>query len=807
MTTATPSFSMSPSVVGEHDNIDDLGLMNVLSDISISSTMKGMISKNGNDTGFGGGMIGAASMLSGNSDPLLDHDTEDSGNAMSMMIDEASKKCTSFERFIIRSVERQTKAIGKGGETPNPVLLFSCTEQIGKDYRSIVELYNSISNTNMLNDDQGNTDSNDNDVIDINLHAASHIAQQLIRVLDLLLEAEQCYVKESGEAGQAATAALSHSLLSVRTPIQIVYADIEKFILTQFALLMYDMNSLNVIQCSKLLCWYENFTCNVIETIVHDYSQPKLKISAQWNNDSKRLLDRYLEYGVRNEMIDLIKWTDKSLLDYSDEDFTVIVSTADPDTTDTPASSYLVTNLPEEIVYLYENQLNRALDNLPESYVTIVIETFYNVVVDEILRNKIHQINYATTNIRTIVYCAVINDAIRLRRLLMDRDDNFFITYGTMNEQDSSSNSSNPRMASLKKAADDASKVLLDLQQLAVESLSTSLYFKLNLLLKKNVGTRAWELDQTGVGITQIIVTIVDHYNSIEKYILNVEQLIPLRISIQESLTYIVRTYIETFFMNTMCHGIQDCALVSRNLHYDYLSFQEFVNSSIITRHGVNKTISESDSSFHPTTDLDSSNHLIQILSQIMDPDIAPTALIADIATMMERINIALARGSASDVEERYDVFANNYTKIVSVVPILHLAGLRGQLTKQQSIEWIRAIATAQDTVMVELNESSPSSTNATDTSNDKNGLTMIQLPEIIKDSPFVYRVRVTQDDIDEMFGDEDIKMSFVQDMKDMLEEGFQKLVASYLVRKQELMLSNNSSSVRSATKRLSFFG
>jgi hypothetical protein len=200
-----------------------------------------------------------------------------------------------------------------------------------------------------------------------------------------------------------------------------------------------------------------------------------------------------------------------------------------------------------------------------------------------------------------------------------------------------------------------------------------------------------------------------------------------------------------------MTFGIKSPEIVAKNLQLDYQVLTKFFNSRGFSKHA-------STTGMQISKYINERLHAIQNMARLIDPEVSPVDLLDDIRGILKRVSIC---GTSN------------------VTAVLHIAGLRGRQSASDSAKWIRSISCAESDLMADR---SPC---------DSYDIQFpIKLPDLTN-SPYLYRVRVSQEQIDIMFSD--ARIVYAQATKSLLDDGYERQLAMYLARKQEREKSNSS--------------
>jgi hypothetical protein len=536
----------------------------------------------------------------------------------------------SFEEFIVRTAERHRRRSIRLKQQQSIAMLFTCTDLIKTDYASVVSSYS-------------NSHSPDADIVDINLHASSHIVYQFLNVLDILNESDNLVLRTSD------------GMCYSRLPSQVVYSDMEKLLLDQLSAVTAGIKFMTPLQASKMVCWYENYLQTLREVCP---DKDKVKASGVWTVDIKRLLERYLEFGVRREIKELIMKINQNR------------SAA-------CAGQPTVTSLPEEIVYVVDVQLEVASGHLPEKYVPNVLEVC-NEVLSQITCDNMMQIEMNWQSINATQFCSLINDVTRLHELLQERNKYFFLKFSPNKGEEELThvkvvNQCSDNILQVQEKARNLENQLAELPLHANEYLCRHIIHKLQHPepILNSIGHISWEND-SNTSIVSRTVAILREYFKIFEISLYADSFFPK--VLKKCFNFTLQTYIESFYENTMTFGVKSPEVIARNLRLDYQVLTKFFNSRVFAKH-------TSDAGILSSREINERLYAIQNMSRIIDTDISPLDLLDDVRAIIERVSVS---GTSN------------------VTAVLHIAGLRGSQSMSDSIKWIQTISCAESDLMAD---------------------------------------------------------------------------------------------------------
>ena len=398
------------------------------------------------------------------------------------------------------------------------------------------------------------------------------------------------------------------------------------------------MEDLTPGDAAEIITWIYNF----LEAMEDNF--PDVKVSSTWATDMERLLEHYIEQGVRRNLRELIQ---RSLALQSITDVR------------RNREGHIVTDHPEDVIVMLDSQLEVARQCLPAKYTQLVfaerVKELSGMVSDLML-----QIETTWKSIGSSRYCAFINDAIRLADLVDKRIE------------------ANISDAIYREKRDTLARDLTQLSALATKYLCHGIFLAPKNLerILTSVGEAEWELDETGHVIGTTIATLKEYFADLETWLAS-DFYFPKILQICFDLT--LQTYVESFFSNTSTHGVHNPRLVAVTLSDDYSRFVAFFNGDTFEEYSGR-------GGFYTLQELNSKLHLLKNISNIIHPSNEPEDLLQDIKAISREL-------------------LNNQNDAPA---ILHLAGLRKKRNSTKaSAGWLRAIAHANEALVRDLEATS----------------------------------------------------------------------------------------------------
>lgn len=668
--------------------------------------------------------------------------------------------CKSFEEFVVKTVERQKRRYERGICKQNNTSLFSCTDKINHDYTLVWRHYERLKKVPLVNNNQSSrTDLESNlepcssneskenknttaiDDVDVHLYAASCIFQQFLNVIDILYVADKVFAKPTDDTTVP------------RSPLQVIYGDMEKYILTQLSLLLSDMKRITPRQAAKLLSWYNKFLQHI-----HDNNHTKIiKPSSLWKTDMKKLFDRYLQCGVRHEMQTLLECIDHDLY----AGFNVGI---DCDLRQTKSGT-LATSFPEEIIYVIELQIQIATEYLcNKEYIIDVLKVCYEEL-SIFLCNKMINIGsrWRSDSINIMRYCSIINDSTRLSELLKEYTTKFLLNY------EKSNNLTTENHHTILDKVANVENELTDLSMHAMNYLCRYIALRLECsdALLSSVGQSSWELDDGCHMMRRVVSFLCETLADIEVWLQSSDYFFPKMVKKCFQLT--IQAYVQIFYQATMKRGIGNSLQVSNQLKQDYFHLATFFNTS--------RLFDNSDariSCLGSNQDVNTQLLVILSMSRLIDPTMSPADLSDDTRNLMENVHVAVSPTTNTAVDKVV------WSQLGNATAVLHIAGLREKNDKATSMKWIQNLVNAEKVIHEDKHLMSPSSKSSVDVK------WLIQLPDLLQ-SPHVYKVRCTSDNDDTLkaFSSVGYMSEYIQVLKELLQtKGYKRQFQMYMARK-----------------------
>lgn len=497
---------------------------------------------------------------------------------------------------------------------------FNMSQQTSKrgKRRNAVDLY--MSSTSALQEtikqeydgimfDTNNVDKTD---IEIHLFAATCTLEQFVNAQGSICVMSEYLPNTLQEEGYP-------------TPQAHILSLIESYIFTQFSNFLQDLNGIQ----SLIVAAWINDAKSKLEQLC-----PNVKLSPMWLSEYEKLTAKFLEHGVRSKMkhvLNLIagaRWSDST------------------------CSKHIENQYMEDLAFVVDEHLKIAKSIMKESFVSRVME-ISNDVLSATVSETMVELCTKWMSIETNRMCHIIDDASQLSEFLEQRNKLYLDHHETN---------------------DIANRAIQDLHELSmcsVNLLSERMMFDLqhSVATLSSIGSPEWEHDEKGAAIVTTLKTfrpmLVRVYNwlSCSKY---------FPMLLKNALNMTLQSYMESFYSNTMTHGVTNPATVAANLNNDYVSMVTFFNGSLFEQYqGVE--------GFYSTCEINQRLQVIQCIARLINPDVPPSELEDDAAQLL--------------------TLSSDNVGNPNTAAILHIAGLRSNHCVEASADWLHMIKTLERTV------------------------------------------------------------------------------------------------------------
>lgn len=359
---------------------------------------------------------------------------------------------------------------------------------------------------------------------------------------------------------------------------------------------------------------------------------PDVMFREDWTKERNKLFEHYLEQAVRHKMTILLM---EVLKLHSDKDIR------------RDAEGQLVTGLPEQVSYIFNQQLKIASECLPFEFKDDILMAC-NEALMGLIHDWIMRISTEWTQMSTNYLCATINDTFRLLEYCDERHENFLT-----------------RPEAVEMAA-DVSRHIAEFSLHATQYLCERIMYDLRVPepTLDLVGTESWESSEGPSFVACVTETFKDYFADIEGWLIR-DYFFPK--VLKNCFDLALETYLESFFANTMVRGVTDATTVATELDQDYLRFAVFFNGEqFMAYHGRG--------GFYTAEEINKRLRILQYMAALIDPTNLPEYL-------------------SNEVQQLLHVFGNQENGDPAV---WHLIALRGRTRARDSARWLKIIASAE---------------------------------------------------------------------------------------------------------------
>ncbi|KAL7564708.1 hypothetical protein ACA910_010124 [Epithemia clementina (nom. ined.)] len=420
-------------------------------------------------------------------------------------------------------------------------------------------------------------------------------------------------------------------------------------------------NSITPKEATELLSWIDRFLTLVKTQMPHQLEVVLSDNQPCWKQDMQHLAQFYLDTAVRSAMRQMLTRA-----------WELHQKNPDDNIREAATTGHAVSDFPEQVSYMYQVQLDTAKSRLPASIMTNPGDLEQQVVSicnQELVRlvgDMQLKIGSEWKDISASFFCALINDAHRLAeqcekhnaKYLMDADDGDDDKHALVEEGHS--------------LVRDLTELALYATDYLCQRIMLSLCKPKNDILT-SIGDETWEVDESCVAMERTIATLKDYFADLQVWLAT--EYFFLKV-LKTCFALTIQIYLESFFGNTLLHGVKNPGAVAEELRRDYLRLVIFFNGSSFEKYYQDD---DSDNSvhrnrlFYSQASVNESLRILQNMAAIISPSDPPESLQDDIMAVLQRFKAD--HGSAA---------------------VLHLAGLRKRHDSVESMVWVKAIASAR---------------------------------------------------------------------------------------------------------------
>lgn len=420
------------------------------------------------------------------------------------------------------------------------------------------------------------------------------------------------------------------------TAREMIFLELQQYILPR---LTYELEELKPNVASLVITWMNEAE----EKAKREACE--LELSIEWLEEKNNLLQFYFKHAVREETRKLL---DEILALHSHDDVR------------RDAEGKLITGMPEQCMYVIKQQIRIASECLPHQYLEIVV-MICNVELAQLISAWTLKILSEWKTMDSAYFCSIINDSTRLCDYCDSLKDGYL---------------SRPT------AVEYAESLTRDISELSLQAVR---YLGENIIQRlreptpilTTVGDPEWEDPELYSPVDCTIATLKDFFVDIEDWLMT-GYFFPKVIKTCFDLA--LKTYLESFFANTMMHSVKDPLAVAEQLEQDYLRFVVYFNGEHFEDfHG--------HGGFYTKKSINDRLRILQHMAALVDPTNIPSNL-------------------SFEIQEILATFGQDDNGDPAV---LHLVGLRKQHQRStESVKWLKQIASAKKVLAERPPELSP---------------------------------------------------------------------------------------------------
>jgi Exocyst complex component Sec6 len=477
--------------------------------------------------------------------------------------------------------------------------------------------------------------------VGVHLGAASRIVDQFISVQDLIFQ--------TGMPGTAQ---------------DIIFDVMEECLRPRITYHYLPMSNLAADDAARIASWIDQFLKRLEVTC------PGLEANESWSQDRDNLIEHYIKNGVRYEMNEVLS---RTLYLQSENDVRE------------DSDGRLSTGLSETVAFMFQQQVDMAHEQLPDTPLKVyehdahamsdqeltelvpLAERVLAACNQELMRCVCDLQLKITTEWKEMgpgYLCALINDISRLSDQCEELNDTFI-------ESDSRKQQARETVRDLTELSLHATRFLCNRMMDDVRRSVTC------------VGTSDWESKAGPTPIERGIVALKQAFADAKTWLVATDLYFPK--ILKECMDITVKTYLESFLVNTMARGVEDPCAVAEELREDCLRLTIFFNgASCEEYHGFG--------GFYTQTEINDHLRVLNNVSALVDPSLKMEDCKGDIKDLLSCLDLeedaqrqkgGSFRSLLEPARDKSDV-------------LFHLVGLRKRHGPLESITWRRLVAAAQ---------------------------------------------------------------------------------------------------------------
>ena len=411
------------------------------------------------------------------------------------------------------------------------------------------------------------------------------------------------------------------------TTLETIFHTLENYVCPRIVDQLYPMGDLTTDVLGLAVTWI----CTLEDEMARVASY--LELREEWGEERQCLLNHYLDRAVRHETMILLQ---EVLRLHSDDDIRQ------------NEEGNLVTSFPETITHIFNQQLNVASQCLPSRFREDVVMACNGELGGMISEWK-SRISSEGEEMSGAYFCAVINDTSRLAEYCEERHEEYL----TRPELIEAANGFTRDIAGMS----------LHVTRCLCERMILNLCEPEPIL--NSIGNAVWESPEGHSAVDRTIATFKDFFAYCEQWLTARDYF--LTKVLKSSFDLALKTYLESFFANTMVRGVDDPMVAAKELEQDYLRFVVYFNGEhFIEYHGCG--------GFYSQKTINDRLRILQSMAALIDPTNIPTNLSFEIQDVLAYFGDEKRGRSA----------------------VLHLVGLRRRQRGVRSIDWMTEIASAK---------------------------------------------------------------------------------------------------------------
>jgi Exocyst complex component Sec6 len=482
----------------------------------------------------------------------------------------------------------------------------------------------------------------------VHLGAANRIIDQFISVQDI--------IRQTGMPS---------------TTQDIIFDAMEECLLPRITYHYLPMSNLATDDAASIASWIDEFLKRLEMTC------PGLEANKSWSRDRDNLIEHYIQNGVRREMNELLN---RTLYLQSEDDMRE------------DSDGHLATGLSETVAFMFQQQLDMAHEQLPGLPVRVYQQDVHAMSDQEppecvLLAEKVlaacnQELSRSVCDLKLKIttewkemgvgyLCALINEISRVSDHCEELN-NIFLESSDALQQEGRGTVRDLTELSLHVTRFLCNRIMDDV----CESLTS-------------VGSSGWQRKESPTPVERAIVTFKQAFADAETWLVSTDLYFPK--ILKRCLHLTVQTYLDSFFVNTRAHGVEDPRAVAEELREDCLRLTIFFNgTSCDEYHGFG--------GFYTQTEINDQLRVLKHVGALLDPSVKPEDCKGDIKVLLSCMDLE------GDTQRQKDGSLRSLLEPPREKSdmVFRLVGLRKRHRPLESITWKRLIASAQKELEVE---------------------------------------------------------------------------------------------------------